>query len=54
MFTAAALENFGYRQLLNIWRTLGLVNLTRKRQAWGELRKRGLGYETAGEPSGGR
>jgi cellulose synthase/poly-beta-1,6-N-acetylglucosamine synthase-like glycosyltransferase len=54
MFTAAALENFGYRQLLNIWRTLGLVDLTRKRQAWGELRKRGLGYEAAGEPSGGR
>jgi hypothetical protein len=54
MFTAAALESFGYRQLLNIWRTLGLVDLTRKRQAWGELRKRGLGYEAAGEPSGGR
>jgi cellulose synthase/poly-beta-1,6-N-acetylglucosamine synthase-like glycosyltransferase len=54
MFTAAAFENFGYRQLLNLWRTLGLVDLARKRQSWGELRKRGLGYEAAGEPSGGR
>jgi cellulose synthase/poly-beta-1,6-N-acetylglucosamine synthase-like glycosyltransferase len=54
MFAAAAFENFGYRQLLNIWRTLGLLDLTRKRQAWGELRKRGLGYEAAGEPSSGR
>jgi cellulose synthase/poly-beta-1,6-N-acetylglucosamine synthase-like glycosyltransferase len=54
MFAAAAFENFGYRQLLNIWRTLALLDLARKRQAWGELRKRGLGYEAAGEPSGGR
>jgi cellulose synthase/poly-beta-1,6-N-acetylglucosamine synthase-like glycosyltransferase len=54
MFAAAAVENFGYRQLLNVWRTLGLVDLARKRQGWGELRKRGLGYEAAGEPSGGR
>jgi cellulose synthase/poly-beta-1,6-N-acetylglucosamine synthase-like glycosyltransferase len=54
MLTAAALENFGYRQLLSIWRTMGLVDLTRRRQGWGEMRKRGLGYEAAGEPSGGR
>jgi hypothetical protein len=54
MFAAAAVENFGYRQLLNVCRTLGLVDLARKRQGWGELRKRGLGYEAAGEPSGGR
>jgi cellulose synthase/poly-beta-1,6-N-acetylglucosamine synthase-like glycosyltransferase len=54
MFAAAAFENFGYRQLLNIWRTLALLDLARKRQGWGELRKRGLGYEAAGEPSGGR
>jgi hypothetical protein len=54
MLTAAMVENFGYRQLVSVWRTLGLLDLARKRRTWGEMRKRGLGYEAAGEPSGGR
>jgi cellulose synthase/poly-beta-1,6-N-acetylglucosamine synthase-like glycosyltransferase len=54
MLTASVVENFGYRQLVSVWRTLGLLELARKRRAWGEMRKRGLGYEAAGEPSGGR
>jgi hypothetical protein len=48
------LENFGYRQLLSIWRTRGLIDLARRRSGWGEMRRRGLGYAPAGEPSGGR
>jgi hypothetical protein len=54
MVAAAVFENFGYRQLLTIWRTRGLIDLARRRRGWGEMRRRGLGYvPTAGE-SGGR
>jgi cellulose synthase/poly-beta-1,6-N-acetylglucosamine synthase-like glycosyltransferase len=55
MVAAAVFENFGYRQLLTIWRTRGLIDLARRRGGWGEMRRRGLGYvPAAGEPSGGR
>jgi len=54
MVAAAIVENFGYRQLLTLWRALGLVDVLRRRRDWGEMRRRGLGYEAAGEPSGGR
>jgi cellulose synthase/poly-beta-1,6-N-acetylglucosamine synthase-like glycosyltransferase len=54
MLAAATLENFGYRQLLTIWRTRGLMDLARGHRGWGEIRRRGLGYAPAGEPSGGR
>ena len=51
---AAVIENFGYRQLLALWRTRALVELARGRHGWGEMQRRGLGYAPAGEPSGGR
>jgi cellulose synthase/poly-beta-1,6-N-acetylglucosamine synthase-like glycosyltransferase len=54
MLLAAAVENFGYRQLLTLWRARGLVDLVRGRRHWGEMRRRGLGYAPAGEPFGGR
>jgi cellulose synthase/poly-beta-1,6-N-acetylglucosamine synthase-like glycosyltransferase len=41
-------ENFGYRQLNAIWRVLALFDLARGRRDWGEIRRRGLGYEAAG------
>jgi len=54
MLVAAVFENLGYRQLVNVWRTVALFDLARRRRGWGEMRRRGLGYEAAGEPSGGR
>ena len=54
LLMAAVIENFGYRQLLALWRTLALVDLARGRRAWGEMRRRGLGYAPVGGPSGGR
>jgi hypothetical protein len=54
LLVAAVIENFGYRQLLALWRTKALVDLARGRQEWGEMRRRGLGYAPAGETSGGR
>lgn len=54
MLVAAVFENIGYRQLVNVWRTMALFDLLRRRRDWGEMRRRGLGYSPAGEPSGGR
>jgi cellulose synthase/poly-beta-1,6-N-acetylglucosamine synthase-like glycosyltransferase len=54
LLVAAVIENFGYRQLLALWRTRALVELARGRHEWGEMQRRGLGYAPAGEPSGGR
>jgi cellulose synthase/poly-beta-1,6-N-acetylglucosamine synthase-like glycosyltransferase len=54
LLVAAVIENFGYRQLLALWRTRALIDLARGRRDWGEMRRRGLGYAPAGGPSGGR
>jgi cellulose synthase/poly-beta-1,6-N-acetylglucosamine synthase-like glycosyltransferase len=54
LLVAAVIENFGYRQLLALWRTRALVELARGRHGWGDMQRRGLGYAPAGEPSGGR
>ena len=54
MLVAAVFENVGYRQLVNVWRTVALFDLARRRRDWGRVRRRGLGYSPAGEPSGGR
>ena len=39
----AVLENFGYRQLTDFWRLQAFVDLARRRQYWGEMKRRGLG-----------
>jgi cellulose synthase/poly-beta-1,6-N-acetylglucosamine synthase-like glycosyltransferase len=39
----AVIENLGYRQLNNVWRALALVDLARRRRAWGAQRRRGIG-----------
>jgi cellulose synthase/poly-beta-1,6-N-acetylglucosamine synthase-like glycosyltransferase len=47
LLVAALLENVGYRQLLAVWRLLAFADLARKNRGWGEMRRRGLGYEAA-------
>ncbi|MEX0817751.1 MAG: glycosyltransferase [Gaiellales bacterium] len=54
MVAAAIGENLGYRQLVTVWRVLGLVDLARRRRGWGEMRRQGLGYTPAGGASKGR
>ncbi|MGD9815010.1 MAG: glycosyltransferase family 2 protein, partial [Hyphomonadaceae bacterium] len=39
---AAMLENFGYRQLVGLWRFLGLLQWLRKDTHWGAMARRGL------------
>jgi cellulose synthase/poly-beta-1,6-N-acetylglucosamine synthase-like glycosyltransferase len=46
LLVAALSENLGYRQLNAFWRTLALVDVARRRKEWGEMPRRGLGYET--------
>jgi cellulose synthase/poly-beta-1,6-N-acetylglucosamine synthase-like glycosyltransferase len=36
-------ENFGYRQLNDLWRVLALIDLVRRKQGWGAQRRRGIG-----------
>lgn len=43
MLAYAVLENFGYRQLNDIWRAIALVDLIRGKQGWGAQVRRGIG-----------
>jgi cellulose synthase/poly-beta-1,6-N-acetylglucosamine synthase-like glycosyltransferase len=54
MVAAAIGENLGYRQLVTVWRVLGLVDIARRRKGWGEMRRRGLGYAPLSGASEGR
>jgi cellulose synthase/poly-beta-1,6-N-acetylglucosamine synthase-like glycosyltransferase len=38
----AVLENFGYRQLSNLWRIRGWWQFLRKQQGWGTMTRRGF------------
>jgi len=43
MFFAAIVENFGFRQLLTIWRVQGLIEgIKGKKGGWGEMERRGF------------
>jgi hypothetical protein len=42
------LENFGYRQMLSLFKIKGFWDLLRRRRAWGELERRG--FRGAAEP----
>ncbi|HEX8618923.1 MAG TPA: glycosyltransferase [Thermoanaerobaculia bacterium] len=42
LFVAAVVENFGFRQLLTIWRTRGLIDGLRGKQGWGAMERRGF------------
>jgi cellulose synthase/poly-beta-1,6-N-acetylglucosamine synthase-like glycosyltransferase len=39
---AAILENFGYRQLNNVWRVMGFFQYLRGTQGWGTMTRRGF------------
>jgi hypothetical protein len=39
----SVLENFGYRQLNDVWPVLAMDDLARNKQGWGSQRRRGLG-----------
>jgi cellulose synthase/poly-beta-1,6-N-acetylglucosamine synthase-like glycosyltransferase len=57
MLRYAALENFGYRQLSDVWRGMAFWDLARRRRGWGEMTRRGFQtapteQATAGEPAG--
>jgi cellulose synthase/poly-beta-1,6-N-acetylglucosamine synthase-like glycosyltransferase len=43
----AVAENFGYRQLNDLWRARAFVDLARRRHEWGEQRRRGIGQTAA-------
>ena len=38
----AVLENFGYRQLNNLWRLRGLWQYLRRSQSWGAMTRKGF------------
>jgi cellulose synthase/poly-beta-1,6-N-acetylglucosamine synthase-like glycosyltransferase len=46
MLAYAVLENFGYRQLVDWWRLRGLWDVVRRRQGWGEMRRKGFAVLT--------
>jgi cellulose synthase/poly-beta-1,6-N-acetylglucosamine synthase-like glycosyltransferase len=43
LFAGAVVENVGFRQLLMIWRTQGLIDGLRGKQGWGTMERRGFG-----------
>jgi hypothetical protein len=38
----AIAENFGYRQLSNVWRVRGFWQFLRKQQGWGQMTRKGF------------
>lgn len=38
----AIIENFGYRQLSNVWRVRGMWQFLRKQQGWGQMTRKGF------------
>ena len=55
LLALAVVENFGYRQLTNVWRVLGLLDAVRGRRGWGDMPRRGLGARPpVGSHAGGR
>lgn len=43
----AVLENFGYRQLNNVWRLRGIWQFLRRSQSWGTMTRKGFGAPPA-------
>jgi cellulose synthase/poly-beta-1,6-N-acetylglucosamine synthase-like glycosyltransferase len=50
MLIYAVAENFGYRQLVDWWRLMGLWDFARGKQGWGDMRRRGFAAPTPVEP----
>lgn len=38
----ALIENFGYRQLVTVWRFLAIISFLRKNQSWGAMERKGF------------
>lgn len=45
----ALFENFGYRQLVTVWRTIAYVDLARREKAWGAQARRGFEVTSSSE-----
>jgi cellulose synthase/poly-beta-1,6-N-acetylglucosamine synthase-like glycosyltransferase len=45
----SVIENFGYRQLNDVWRVMALLDLARHKQGWGAQRRRGIGNLAASD-----
>lgn len=45
LLTYAILENFGYHQLVAIWRAVALIDLGRHKKVWGAQQRRGIGKQ---------
>lgn len=43
MMVYPVVENVGYRQLNDLWRTMALVDLARRKTGWGAQRRHGIG-----------
>ena len=39
----AVVENFGYRQLTDVWRVVAYLDIVRRRRSWGEQQRHGIG-----------
>jgi cellulose synthase/poly-beta-1,6-N-acetylglucosamine synthase-like glycosyltransferase len=42
LFVAAVIENFGFRQLMTLWRAEGLIDGIRRKQGWGAMERKGF------------
>lgn len=40
------IDNFGYRQLTNVWRLQGLVQFARGQKEWGQMERKGFGSDS--------
>jgi hypothetical protein len=47
LLAAAVLENFGYRQLLALWRVQGVWDALRGKRGWGAMERRGFDRHAA-------
>ena len=43
----AIIENFGPRQLLSIWRTIGFIKILHKKNTWGRMERKGFSEKSA-------
>ena len=46
----AVVENFGYRQLVDVWRLQGMWDVLRGRKGWGDMKRKGFAVLTPVEP----
>ncbi len=50
LFIAAVIENFGFRQLMTLWRAEGLIDGIRRKQGWGAMERKGFQATQAVQP----